>query len=355
VAARPKEVQRQIDEANRLIEEMAKAAGEPAEPQAIQPQTTVEDAPDLPPQPPAQSQTPEQPAQPQQPQGEPTEETVDAWRHKYDVLQGKYNAEVPRLRRQFTEISERAENLENLLANLNRTPAVPASPVPTPTGPFSSSVLTQEEIAEWSPELVDIIGRVAKNLVDNAMRGVGQKLETIESGFGRVEKEVKLTSQQKVFALLDRDVKDWQMINTSEPFLAWLDQTDPFSGRVRGKMLREAFDANDAERVRHFFVGFLNEYATLTQQPPAPPPNGSPQGNGRGPVDLATLTAPGRAPVTTPQTPRGAQPVKRVYSGRDVQSFYNDVRRGLYKGREQEQAAIEREIVAAGNEGRIQN
>jgi hypothetical protein len=43
-----------------------------------------------------------------------------------------------------------------------------------------------------------------------------------------------------------------------------------------------------------------------------------------------------------------------VYAPQDIQKFFNDVRSGKYKGREQERDRIERDIFAAQRENRIQ-
>jgi hypothetical protein len=42
-----------------------------------------------------------------------------------------------------------------------------------------------------------------------------------------------------------------------------------------------------------------------------------------------------------------------VYTVSDIRKFYEDVRRGLYAGRDAEHQAIERDIFQAQNEGRV--
>jgi len=43
----------------------------------------------------------------------------------------------------------------------------------------------------------------------------------------------------------------------------------------------------------------------------------------------------------------------KMYSPQDIQKFFNDVRAGKYKGREQDRARIERDIFSAQRENRI--
>ena len=53
---------------------------------------------------------------------------------------------------------------------------------------------------------------------------------------------------------------------------------------------------------------------------------------------------------------RGGQPVtgaNQTYSPADIEQFFSDVRKGRYKGRDDERGRIERDIFAAQREGRI--
>ena len=45
----------------------------------------------------------------------------------------------------------------------------------------------------------------------------------------------------------------------------------------------------------------------------------------------------------------------KTYSPKDIEKFFTDVRKGKYKGREDERARMERDIFAAQQEGRIVN
>jgi hypothetical protein len=65
---------------------------------------------------------------------------------------------------------------------------------------------------------------------------------------------------------------------------------------------------------------------------------------------LEKQVTPGRArSAGTPQTNKG-----KVYTPEDIKKFFNDVRSGKYRGREQERDRIERDIFNAQRENRIQ-
>ena len=74
------------------------------------------------------------------------------------------------------------------------------------------------------------------------------------------------------------------------------------------------------------------------------------QSNGRASTsELERQVAPGRTKSTgTPSSNKG-----KTYSPNDIQKFFDDVRSGKYKGREQERDRTERDIFAAQRENRI--
>lgn len=65
-------------------------------------------------------------------------------------------------------------------------------------------------------------------------------------------------------------------------------------------------------------------------------------------MDLASLAAPGRAHSA------GGQPAEKpVYTAAEITKFYTDVAAGRWRGREQQQSAIDQDIMMAQREGRI--
>jgi peptidoglycan hydrolase CwlO-like protein len=119
-SALPKAVQAQIDQANAIITEINK------KPADLAPAPLADAAPaSTPPAPaaaPAPAPTPAPAAAPA-----PAEDSAE---HKYKVLQGKYNAEVPRLQRTvheqndlIKELRQQQNNLEGLIAGMSATRA----------------------------------------------------------------------------------------------------------------------------------------------------------------------------------------------------------------------------------------
>lgn len=352
MAALPKAVQKQVDEANRLAEQLSKERLNPTPPP--EPKPPAADSGTPPPAaaaPPAADPPAGEPAAPS-----PAPAAPEAWEQKYRVLQGKYNAEVPRLQRTVSEQSSRIEQMSQqltatqaMLGTLaqNRV-AAPGSQSPTPAAP--ARLVKDEEVKEFGEDLTDFIGRVAEErvlrVVDGRIKPVQQQVEQVRQSATQVANAQAQTAQERLLLALDAQVPDWRQLNNDESFLSWLDQVDPYSGSKRMELLRQAYEANNVSRVVAFFNGYRSEHAVVTPPPAAPsPPKDAP------PVKLEEMVAPG-APKPGPT---GAQDGagKRVWTQAEIAKFYNDCRAGKFKTQQARRDEIERDIFAAQREGRI--
>ena len=120
--------------------------------------------------------------------------------------------------------------------------------------------------------------------------------------------------------MLDHYLPDWREVNQEQAWKDWLTLTDPLSGVPRQQLLNQAFAAGDAGRVLVFFNGFLGEH---TPQPAAHAQRASAD-NSR-----PTITA------------------------KEIDAFYDRVRRGYYDGKEKQKMAEEAQIHRAILEGRL--
>jgi hypothetical protein len=153
-----------------------------------------------------------------------------------------------------------------------------------------------------------------------------------------------MTAREKMYATLNERCPSWEQINTNQDFISWLGLPDAFSGVIRHTLLNQAFEANDTLRVLKFFDGFLAEEAVTAPAAvqPDPVPGMVPK------VPLETFAAPGRAKSTA------TTPVEKpIITRADITRFYTDKAAGRYRGRDDEAARIDAEIITAGREGRI--
>jgi hypothetical protein len=299
---------RAVQEAAARAEELQKQLQQPAAPQ--QPSAPAPDAPTTEPTPPKED-APEPPKPEAKPTAEPPEGT---WKKKFDVLTGKYNAEVPRL---AAELRETSASLKRALAEIE---------VLKTRAPAPESLLKPEEIQEFGEPLIDVTRRVAREVA----RGTESELAEVKRKLERFEVNETKNVEQKFYEELATAVPDWPVINDDEGFHAWLREVDPFAGKTRQQLLEDAEGARDAKRVANFFTnykaGIAQEQATARSK-------------------LEEQIAPDSG------TPSSAPPAKRIWTRREIAAFYAQWRRG---GIPSEKAvAIEAEIQKATLEGRI--
>ena len=319
-AARVDEIARAAGIAN--VRPLEGASGEPFEPEPATPTIT-------------------EPVEPPVPITEPTAPGVD-FEAKYNSLRGKYDAEVPRLQ-------GRIESLERLLSNMQAATAAPAAPAQTTTTVVE---VPPEDVAEFGPELVAAARRWARLEMRGELDELRQRLDQMQGHQVQLREE---TTHERVMSMLDVDQKlagKWRTVNDDPEFLSWLNETDPFAGVQRLRLLRQAFDQGDHIRVGRFFKTFIAEH-TAVNQPPVPPAAAQtpPQEEAGARPTLESLAAPGRSTQSGPE-PSGASE-KRMWTSNQIARFYNDVRKGVYRGREAEQQRTENDIFDAAREGRV--
>lgn len=334
-SALPRAVQEQISKANELLDKM-----KPGTPPAA------------PPAPPAAA--PPSAAPPAAPPAD------DSWQHKYNVLQGKYNAEVPRLQKQLNEtgdllkeMRQRLSNTETMVAATRLAAQPPAPPAPPPP----SEDLTAEEVGAYGDDLVNAMRRIARveagRIVPAAVAPVVDRVAKVEQGTSQVQQTVSRSSQQETLRLLAAAVPTWAELDKDQGFLAWLDVVDPFAGLKRGALLRQAFAANDATRVIAFFQGYQKENAAVVPEtPPSTPPATPPAPAAEPQTRMEDLVAPGAPKAPTAGAPTDA---KRVWTRKDVTDLYAAKNEFIRKGKPlpEELVKAERDLFKAQHEGRI--
>jgi hypothetical protein len=283
---------------------------------------------------------PEAPEPPAEPPPEPPP-AVDDWQHKFQTLQGKYNAEVPTLRGQITALQQR---IEELSATPPTTPETPPAPPPPP----ATKLITDEDTETYGDDLIDLMRRVVAETdagekarlqgeIADLRKQMAAQATQVETVAGNVTDE----RRAKYFTDLAKLVPTYDEVDARQDFKDWLMQADEFSGLLRNEILQTAYFAFDAERTAKVF----NQFLGATPPAPAPPPP---------PVDpqdeLATLVSPGQARTAAVITPDDG---KKVWTVAEMDQFYKDFARGMYRGSTAEAARIEADIDRALAEGRV--
>jgi phage host-nuclease inhibitor protein Gam len=319
----PSQLQKQVDEGNRLIAEIQPQLDPASDGTTTLPVVSNDDDPA--PQDPAPAPAPE-------PQG-------DAWEARYKVLQGKYNKEVPRLTRDLGELREQLGLMTNQMRELTAAPKQYNVDIES----IAAEVpIHQEEVDEYGEELLDLMGRRALQAVLPEIRRIEARIEEIARNLVGVNSSVEVNHHEKFLQRLDTEHKAWRKLNTDEGFLDWLEELDPFTGVARKHLLEDAVKNKDAERALTFFRAFEGD----DRKPAAAAPAAKRQQE----TAMARMAAPGQgrtaSATSAPQEPE-------LWTRSDIGRFYADVRKGVFRGREAEKDQIERSIIAAAAQNRV--
>lgn len=267
----------------------------------------------------------------------PESEGPKNWEHAFRSMQGRYNADMQKMRDQNKALVTQVGNLNQLIATMQKPePAKPVEP--------AKPSLSAEELAEYGPEFVEIVGKIVTDATAAHVEEI-TNLKKQLAGFGG---QINAGARERMMSALAATVPNWEEINTSQEFLDWLRLPDAYSGDIRHNMLNAAFGRNDSTRVINFFKGFLAEMA-------ATEPAGEEPGTEVKPTKtpLKNFAAPGRAKSTA--APNQAPVEKPIFTTSQISKFFADKALGKWRGREKEAQKMEADIFAAQTEGRIRN
>ena len=329
----PKQVQKQSEEVQELYKQIN---GETEEAQATAeaaPEEAVNDVAE-----PTTSDSVEE----QAPQSEPQEQVEsgdqepkqDDWQQKYRSLQGMYNADVPRLNAENRDLSSRVSQLEGLLGSMQE----PAQQTPVQ----SEKLITDDDVKEYGDSIA-VMRKAAREEVSQEIAQLRQQLGQLQGVLPQVQQvqaQQKKSGEQTFWSTIASEVPNWNDINNDPDFQSWLLAIDPLTGISRQTYLEDAQKNLDASRVVNFFRTWEGESGkTNTAQVDRTAQQSQ----------LQKQVAPGRSRNNGVK----ASGQNRTYTPNDIQEFYADVRKGKYKGRDDERGRIERDIFAAQQEGRI--
>ena len=320
--ALPKAVQQQIEEADRLVGQIN--GDEPANAETgadVQPSDPPQDPPNDPP--PAAEDVVSQ-------ETKPDVVPDETWEKKYYVLQGKFDAEVPRLHSQLREMQAQVQQLIADKAALEAKKAEAPQQI--------ESLITEQDREAFGPDLIDLIERATDAKVANLRAKEAElmsEIKELKGQLGNVTERQVMSDKDRFLMGLGQQVPDWEALNTDQGFLGWLQQVDPVYGVPRQAALTTAYEALDVTRVASIFKAYKQ---TLPQ----------PQATNKAKQELQRQVAPTRTRSTT--TPADGVNEK-IFTNQDIEQFYSDWRRGFYD--EQEAAEMEKQIHAAIAEGRI--
>ena len=257
---------------------------------------------------------------------------------RYRTLQGMYNADTARLRAENKQLNDRLGQLEQLLSSMSATPA-------QENNATVERLVTDKDVEEYG-DSIEVMRRVSREEAAAANRRIAeleQMLRQVQTNvLPRVEQVAHrqaVSTEQAFWSELSAMVPSWRDTNTDQNFHSWLLEVDPMTGMTRQSHLEDAQRNFDARRVAAFFSTWQGMNSQNVAQP----------NRDAAASQLGKQVAPGRSRGGNAPTP----PTAKTYSTKDIAKFFDDVRRGVYRGKEAERDRIERDIFAAQRDNRI--
>lgn len=317
----PPAIQRQLDEAERLQQQML---GDTSTETATKPETPPQDAepvPDVPEVKEGQPK-PEEPAQ-----GKDKE--VQEWQQKFATLQGKYNAEVPRLHQQLHQTNQALQGLKAELDSLRKQPEKPTAP----TVDTDLELIREHQGDDIAGAMQRLLQKQMAPLLDH-IKQLETQLQQSGQQVNQIRERQTLTDEQRFWQELGQTVPDYQAVNADPGFLAWLGEVDPFTGVQRQALLDHAGQNFDVRRVGAIFNAYK---ATQTKAAPNPKAD-----------ELAKQVAPGKSKASSTDTKAAPK-----WTQAKVEEFYQRDYAKLYLRNPTEADRLDREIKAAMERGEV--
>ncbi|PHS59632.1 MAG: hypothetical protein COB03_01975 [Alteromonas sp.] len=257
------------------------------------------------------------------PKDEPKPEIQDAlyWQHRFQVLQGKYNGELPALRKEIEQLKQHVAGKDRRINELEKQAPAP-----------DSSGITDDQLAhfkqEFGEDLVTFIERMTQK--GAAPTDAGNTKE-LQERLDRLESEKHEDAEARFWVSLEQAVPNFRQVNSDPAFLQFLSTLNPQTGKQYQQALSQAQQSLDAKGVADVFKLYLNQAKPTQQQRQVPDEQ----------VEPRTTKA-----TQTPNSQGG-----KLWTGADIAQFYRDKTAGRYAADEAQR--LEADIFAAQREGRV--
>lgn len=248
------------------------------------------------------------------------EDSVEKLRNRYASLQGKYNAEVPRLHQQTKDLESRIQQLMEENNGLRGEIARREQ---------AKTYITEQDSDTYGEDMVDLVRRGAREESAKFAAEAASLKGQVEQLRQQMQSQAQATAAQReevFYSTLTAEAPFWESQNSDPGFLAWLEEADPIYGFQRNEALQRAFNALDAHRVSAIFKEYHD--ALRSSNP------------------LARQVSPARN-----RGMASGQPEPRTWSQGEIQAFYDAWRRNQIS--DEDAQKIEKEIADAVASGRV--
>lgn len=256
-----------------------------------------------------------------------TPHPVEDWEQKFRTLQGKYNAEVPRLHQMLKERDGSLQDVTQRVQQLEQASAPP-----------DTKLVTDEDTDLFGADQVDFTRRVARDEIATAIRAA---MADLRAEFAHISGQVQTVAQSQAetaesmfWGDIRKRVQGWDELDSDPSWHQWLDTAPEYTDDTYRTLAMKAVRAGDVGRV----VALVRLFrGNDTPTAPAPKLKASPE--------LARQVT----PATVSGTPTPVS--ERVWSRADYEAAYDP--RNLRRMSESASLALQAEADRALADGRV--
>ncbi|MBE9582158.1 MAG: hypothetical protein IMF18_11125, partial [Proteobacteria bacterium] len=256
-------------------------------------------------------------------------------------LQGKYDAEVPRLIAENRDLrghsNELGQIIGTLQAEVEKLKVEDKPPEQAPkieAGKIAQECLSEGELEELRATVdPEILGKIISGAIQSQMQPLTQSMADIQGAQTK-------TVEDRFWDKIEATIPNWDAIDKSPEFNNWLNQNAPYTGMTRRQILQKAQLGLNATIVAEIFNDFVAFKGSASGEIP---PKAEKPGVLKPHISPAKGAGASNVPVQ-----------KKTWTVTQINKFYVDVQKGKYKNRDKERKQTEQDIWNAQKEGRIQ-
>jgi len=255
----------------------------------------------------------------------------ESYKKRYSSFKASADKTIYNLRREIASFRVANSELQNQIDNLSLKLAQLTS---TSNDPLKD-IITDDDVINIGEEAIDVIKRVTKQASEASTAPLQDEIKKLK--MEKIQEQKRLAEERHKVAYnrflinLEEIVPDYAAINLDSKFKEFMEGHDDLTGESRLASFRQAEEYLDAQRVADFFLTFKES---------------QPRSKKEKLEENMTPTGSSSAEV-------GKGKVVETFTARQVEDFFNDIARGVYRNRQKEANELETRISKAYIEGRI--
>jgi hypothetical protein len=177
------------------------------------------------------------------------DENSDTWKRRYEILEGKYKAEVPRFAQQIRELTTALNDLKGQVeANKQVKTEVPETKKP-------ETLVTPKDQDAFGEDLIDLARRVTREetsvlnqKIDQLTRAIAA-IASLPKQVGEIVEKQALTEDQQFWKDIGTAVPDWDIVDADPAWIAHLDTKAKYVNGTHRDLANIAIQARDVKAI----------------------------------------------------------------------------------------------------------